>query len=208
MCPLAVALLRRRRRKISVESSPGNVLSWLLLHALKMDGTGWEPNVWWWYIASMGLELVGITLLMMCSVVCWISVFAVWTCCGLLLDGVTLAVLVSFIIHKPVLVHLLPLSTTLTKCFTWQSILVNVTTYPALHIFTTYIRECDANPGMMWPSLALVWSCGRVSVHVWVEDTHTPSGSLTLSGLVAGVILVICAVVTRKWLVAPEYSIY
>ena len=44
-------------------------------------------------------------------------------------------------------------------------------------------------------------------MHVRVEDTHAPYGSLTVSGLLAGVILVIGYVVTRKWLVAPESSI-
>ena len=86
------------------------------------------------------------------------SVLAVWTCCGLLMSGVILAVLVSFIIHRTVLVHLLPLSIILPKCFTWQSIFVNVTSHPALHSFTTDIRVCDANPEMMCPSLDLVWS--------------------------------------------------
>ena len=59
----------------------------------------------------------------------------------------------------------------------------------------------------MWPSLALVGSCGRFIVHVWVDDTHAPSGSLTLDGLLAGVTLVIGAAVTRKWFVAPESNI-
>ena len=43
---------------------------------------------------------------------------------------------------------------------------------------------------------------------MFVEDTHASSGSLTVSGLLVGVILVIGAVVNRKWLVAPEYSIH
>ena len=88
------------------------------------------------------------------------------TCCGLLLSGVVLAVLFSFIIHRSVLVQLLPLSIIRLEFFTWQSIFVNVTSNPALHSFTTDIRECDANPGMMCPSLALVGICGRFSVHV------------------------------------------
>ena len=88
-----------------------------------------------------------------------------WTCCRFQLSSV-IAVLGSFIIHSPVLVHLLPLSIIRPKCFTWQSIFVNVTSHPALHSFTTDIRECDANPGMMCPSLALVGSCGRFIVHV------------------------------------------
>ena len=167
MCSLAVTLLGRRWQRISLESRPVNVLSWLLWHALTMVGTGGEPNVWWCYIASTGLELVIITLLMMCSVVGWNMVFAVWIWCGFLMDGVSLAVLVRFIIQRHVLVHLLPLSTILPKCFTWQSILVDVTSLPSLHSFTTDIRERDADTGMMWPSLAGVGGCGRVSVHVW-----------------------------------------
>ena len=127
--------------------------------------------------------------------------------CGLLLSDVILSVLTRFIIHRPVLVHLLPLSIIRPKCFTWQWIFVNFTSHPALHSFTTDIRECDANPGILWTYLAPVGSCVRFSVHVWVDDTHVPSVSLTLNGLLAGVILVICAVLTRKWLVAPESSI-
>ena len=82
------------------------------------------------------------------------------------MSAVILDVLVSFIIHRPVIVHLLTLSIIQPKCFTWQSIFVNVTSYPALHSFTTYMKECDANPGMMCPYLALVGSCGRFSVNV------------------------------------------
>ena len=162
-----------------------------------MVGTGGEPNVWWWYISRMGLELVGITLLMMCVVIGWMCVL-LCTWCGLLLYGVILSVLSSFIIHRPFLVHLIPLSIIRPNCFTWQSIFVNITSHPALHSFTTDISECDANPGMMCPSLSLLGSYGRFSVHVWVDDTHAPSGSLTLSGILAGVIFVIGAVVTRK----------
>ena len=206
MFPFAVALLSGRWRRIGDESRPGNVLSWLLQHALTMVCTGGEPNVWWWYIASMGLELVGITLLMIFLVVCWMSVLLL-TCYGFLLSGVILAVLFSFIIHRTVLVHFLPLSIIHPKCFTWQSIFVNFTSHPELHIFTTDIREFDAHPGLMCPSLALVGSCVRFSVHVWVDDTHEPSGSLALSGILAGVIFVIGDVVTRKWLVAHESSI-
>ena len=151
----------------------------------------------------MGLELVGITLLMMCLVVGWMSLL-LWRCCGLLLSGMILAVLVSFIIHMPFLVHFLPLSIIRRKCFTWQSIFVNFTSHPALHSFKDDISEFDANPGMMCPSLSLVGICGSFSVHVWFYDTHVPSGSLTLSGILAGVIFFIGSVVTRKWLVAPE----
>ena len=82
------------------------------------------------------------------------------------MSGVILSVLSSFIIYRPVLVHLLNLGIIRPKCFTWQSIFVNITSHPALHSFTTDIRECDANPGVMCPSLALVVSCGRFSVHV------------------------------------------
>ena len=93
-------------------------------------------------------------------------VLAFWTCCVLLMSGVILALLVSFIIHMPVLVHFLPLSIILPKFFDWKSIFVNLTSHPVLHHFTTDIRECDVHPGMMCPSLALVGSCGRFSVYV------------------------------------------
>ena len=51
--------------------------------------------------------------------------------------------------HRPVRVHLLPDNTSLPLYLPSTPIpdFVNDTSYPALHSFTTEIRECDANPG-------------------------------------------------------------
>ena len=53
--------------------------------------------------------------------------------------------------HIPVLVHLRPDNTSLPLYLTSTPIpnLVNDTSHPASHSFTTEISECDANPGKM-----------------------------------------------------------
>ena len=68
--------------------------------------------------------------------------------------------------HKPVLSSFTPVSTVFPRYFTSQDILVKSTVHPALHSFTTDIREWDANPGMTWPSLAFIGSCGSWSSHL------------------------------------------
>ena len=94
--------------------------------------------------------------------------------------------------------YLLPLSTTLPRYTTVQSIFVNFVSHPALHNRTTDNRECDARPGMMCPSHADAGSLGSASVHVAVELTCAPSGNLTMRGLSAGCTLVAGASRTKK----------
>ncbi len=48
---------------------------------------------------------------------------------------------------------------------------------------------------------------GRLSVHVWVNDTHLPLGRCATRGTMAGMMLVTGAAVVRKWLDAPELRI-
>ncbi len=85
-----------------------------------------------------------------------------------------------------------------------QPIFVKVTLHPALHMVTTKRRECAARPGMIWAVQARLGRDGRSSVHVWVDDTHSPLGRGAMSGTTAGRMLVAGAAVVRKWLAAPE----
>ena len=54
-------------------------------------------------------------------------------------------------IQRPVVKHLLPLSTSCPRYRTSTPIpnFVNATSHPALHSFTTEIREYEAKPGTM-----------------------------------------------------------
>ena len=70
--------------------------------------------------------------------------------------------------------------------------------HPALHNFITERRECFDRPGIMWPSLACLGSCGRSSSHVCVDDTEFPSGMVTCSGFIAGWTFIVGASGTRK----------
>ena len=147
---------------------------------------GDEHNIWWRYLANSGCDVVGCT-------------FAAASCahpaCSRWLSTSSrgfVGVLVGFVvvsltgtIHKPVLVHLLPVSTILPLYLTMQPILLKVTSQPALHSLTTDSRECDAKPGMMWPSRAFVGNLGRSRLHVCIEVTCPPSGSCTFNGVCA-----------------------
>ena len=59
---------------------------------------------------------------------------------------------------------------------------------------------------MTWPILAPMGSCGRSSSRTCVDFSVVPSGIVTVTGFVAGVIFVAVASTTRKWLEAPESS--
>ncbi len=48
---------------------------------------------------------------------------------------------------------------------------------------------------------------GRLSVHVWVDDTRLLLGRCATRGTKAGMILVAGVAVVRKWLVAPALRI-
>ena len=83
-------------------------------------------------------------------------------------------------------------------------IFVKSTSHPALHSVTTLMRECDAKPGMMWARRAAAGRPGRSNVLVCVDCTLLPLGSRATIGFWVGWMLVTCAPVVRKMLVAPE----
>ena len=81
---------------------------------------------------------------------------------------------------------------------------VKSTSHPALHSVTTLMRECDAKPGMMWARRAAAGRPGRSNVPVCVDCTLSPLGRRATIGFWVGWMLVTCAPVVRKLLVAPE----
>ena len=83
-------------------------------------------------------------------------------------------------------------------------IFVKVTMHPALHMVTTKRREWDARPRMMWTALAPTGIAGRLRVQVCVDCTLSLLGRQAMRGTVAGMMLVMGALVVRKLLVAPE----
>ena len=110
-------------------------------------------------------------------------------------------------IQRPVRVHFRPQSITRPRYLTTQPILVNETSHPALHNFTTDNRECAASPGMTCAILALAGSAGIGSWHVCVDLILSPFGSCTDIGVIASMTSFAGAVAKRKWLVAPESKI-
>ena len=110
-------------------------------------------------------------------------------------------------IHNPVLLHFAPVMIVRPLYLMVTLILVNVISHPASHNATTESRECDARPGRMYPVRALVGSCGRSSVHCWVDRTLFPSGSVTCICCALPSVDLTCAPVIKKLLVAPESKI-
>ena len=111
-----------------------------------------------------------------------------------------LGVFVSGTTHRPVLVHLLPVSTTLPLYLTSTPIphFVSETSHPALHNFTTDISECDASPGMTWQNRAARGNIGMSKSPVCEDCTWSPSGSVTEIGSLAICLLQTGAPVTKK----------
>jgi hypothetical protein len=66
------------------------------------------------------------------------------------------------------------------------------------------MRECEANPGMMWARRAVVGRLGESSVHVCVDCTCSLLGKRVAMGLMARWTLLMEALVMRKLLIAPE----
>ncbi len=83
-------------------------------------------------------------------------------------------------------------------------IFVNSTLHPVLHSVTMLMRECEANPGMMWARRAILGRSGKSSMHVCVDCTRAPLGKHATMGLVARRTLLTGALVMRKLLVALE----
>ena len=91
--------------------------------------------------------------------------------------------------------------------FTTAPPFVNVISHPALHSVTTEMRECAARPGIMYPLRAAAGSCGMSRRHLFSDLTLFPSGSVTLIWSPSWSIVVACAFVIKKLLVAPESRI-
>ncbi len=108
------------------------------------------------------------------------------------------------IIHNPVRVHLLPRRIVRPRYLIKHPISVNSTSHPALHSIAMLMRECEANPGMMWARRAIVGRVGKSSMHVRVDCTRAPLGKHATMGLMARWTLLTGALVVRKLLVAPE----
>jgi hypothetical protein len=111
------------------------------------------------------------------------------------------------IIHNPVRTHLLPHRIVRPRYLIKHAIFVNITSHPMLHCMTTLMRECEANPGMMWAKHAIVGRLGKSTVHVCVDCTRAPLGMRAAMGLMAHWTLLTGALVMRKLLVAPESKI-
>ena len=100
--------------------------------------------------------------------------------------------------------HLFPHIIVRPRCVMVHPIFVKSTSHPALHSVTTLMRECDAKPGMMWARRAAAGRPGRSNVPVCVDCTLLPLGRRATIGFWVGWMLVTCAAVVRKLLVAPE----
>ena len=122
-------------------------------------------------------------------------------------DGVGILVGLRAIIQSPVRVHFRPFMIVSPLYLTVASYFVKVISHPALHRVTAERRECAARPGMMYPCRAAVGSCGMSSRHLLVDFTLFPSGKVTLIWSPSGSMVVACAFVIRKLLVAPESRI-
>jgi hypothetical protein len=107
-------------------------------------------------------------------------------------------------IHNPVPMHLPPHRIMRLRYLLKHPIFVNSTSHPTLHSVTMLMRECEANPGMMWARRAGVGRLGKSSMHVCVDCTRSPLGKHAMMGLMARWMLLSEALVMRKLLVAPE----
>jgi hypothetical protein len=108
------------------------------------------------------------------------------------------------IIHNPVRMHLLPHRIVRPRYLIQHPIFVSSTSHPALHSVTNLMRECEANPGMMWARRAGVGRSGKSSVHVCVDCTHSLLGKRATMGLMAHWTLLMGALAVRKLLIAQE----
>ena len=94
---------------------------------------------------------------------------------------------VSRTIQSLLLMSFAPSSTTLPLYVTVTQCLRKYTPHPASVSCTTDISDRDANPGMTWPILTTMGSCGRLSSRTCVDFSVEPSGIVTVTGFVAGV---------------------
>ena len=92
-------------------------------------------------------------------------------------------VAINGIIQSPVRQHLRPVSTTLHLYVTMHLFFVNKTSHLALHSVTIKINECEANPGIMFPSGALSGRSAIAILQLCVDCTLEPSGMVTVSNV-------------------------
>ena len=151
-------------------------------------------------MASSALVLVCVALAACCSSVVCARLQLLSASCFMTGGIWVLGVFVSGTIQRPVLVHLLPVSTTfpLYRTSTPMPHFVNETSHPASHNFTTDISECDASPGMTWQYRAARGSIGMSRSPVCDDCTWSPSGSVTEIGYPAICSLQTGAPVTKK----------
>ena len=139
------------------------------------------PSDWWWYIVSSAFELILHKLPPYSSYDGYCGLQVLSDSCFMIDDVDVLGELDSGTIHRPVLVHLLPVSISIHLYLTSTPIphFVNDTSYPASHSFTTEMSEYDAKSGMIWHTLALwavvaypgrlcVWSVPGHCMEVWL----------------------------------------
>ena len=126
---------------------------------------------------------------------------------GLSVGGARHVLLLSGIIHRPVVVHLCPQTIIFPLCLIVHPILVKMTSHPALHRLTTEISECDARCGSTCACRAFSGKFSSCNVHVCVVQIVSPFGNFARIGVAAGCMFVKGAVVVRKWLLAPESMI-
>jgi hypothetical protein len=100
--------------------------------------------------------------------------------------------------------HLLPHRIVRPWYLIKNPIFMNSTLHPTIHSVTTLMKECEANPGMMWARHAGVGRLGKSSVHVCVDCTHSPLRKRATMGLMERWMLLMGALVVRKLLIAPE----
>ncbi len=81
---------------------------------------------------------------------------------------------------------------------------MNSTSHPTSHSVTTLMRECEANPQMMWARHVVVGRSGKSSLHVCVDCTCSPLGKHAMMSLMVCWTLLMELLAMRKLLIAPE----
>jgi hypothetical protein len=106
-------------------------------------------------------------------------------------------------------VHLLPVSTNLPLYLISTPIpnVVNTTSHPALHSFTTDNSTYFAKPGIMWQHSSAIGGCGRSRSSMCVNYNWSPFDKVTDIGLFATFLLRTGALRTKTWLIVPESNI-
>ena len=106
-----------------------------------------------------------------------------------------------------VVVHLLQVTTIFPRNWSSQLISIILTSQPALHNFTTDIKEWFFKPSTTCATCACLGSRGKSRSPRWLEDTVLPFGSKIVIGAVAIYLLIMGDALIRTWLDAPESKI-